>query len=71
MNLMYGVFGRITALKNAITDPWIQGNFTVLNPKWILKPDNISKYLNYTAPKNETNQDNKDLSSTNYEKVKV
>jgi hypothetical protein len=50
---------RITALKNALTDPWIMERLTIVTPKWILTPENLSKYINYAAPKTNKGRDGK------------
>lgn len=69
--IVHSLSDRIDALRNALTDPWVQESNTILSPKWILKPENVAKYLNYTPPKKETDKSNKDLSDTDYGKVTV
>jgi hypothetical protein len=39
---------KITALRNAAASSWIQDNTHVLTPKFILKKENIAKYMNYS-----------------------
>lgn len=46
---------RIKALRNAMTDPyWVERSFD-FPPKWILKSENLQKYLTYAAPNSRTN----------------
>jgi hypothetical protein len=71
---LYSNSDRLTALKNAITDPWIKENSTVLTPKWALKSETIGKYINYAAPKPTTDKSgigSKELSATDYTKVTI
>lgn len=66
----YSFPDRITALKNCMLDPWVKDNFTVLTPKWILKPDSIAKYINFKyASKNNNGSDTKSGSSPKRESV--
>lgn len=50
---------RITALKNCLTNPWIMERLTIITPKWILIPENLSKYIDYAAPKTNKGRDGK------------
>lgn len=70
---LYSNTDRLTAIKNAVTDPWIKENSTVLTPKWALKPDTIGKYINYAAPKSsdKSNKGNAEIASTDYTNVTV
>jgi hypothetical protein len=49
---IYSFTDRVNAVKKALTDPWIKENMGIVTPKWALKPDNTSKYMNYVAPSN-------------------
>jgi len=69
--MIHSLSDRIEALKNAVSDPWVQESNTILSPKWILKPDNVAKYLNYTPAKKDTEKSNQDLSDTDYGKIAV
>lgn len=68
---LYSLTDRLQAVKNATTDPWVQESNTILSPKWILKPDNTAKYMNYRAPEKKQETDNKDLSKNDYGNVIV
>lgn len=65
---IYSNSDRITALKNAMTDPWIKDNSHYVTPKWALKSETIGKYINYEAPKSadRTGKGNVDISKTDY-----
>ena len=42
---------RFKATINSLTDPYIRDNFGILTPKFILKPENLGKYISYMPPK--------------------
>lgn len=67
---VHSLSDRISALKNAVTDPWVKESNSVLSPKWILKPDIVAKYLNYVAPAKKP-EINKDLSKNDYGTIVV
>ena len=52
---------RINALKNAISNPYFSSDKIgiIQNPMWIMNADNISTYMNYTAPKELKKETNK------------
>jgi hypothetical protein len=52
---IYSQTERIQALTNALTDPYIKDNIGILTPKYILRPDNLAKYISYTPPKTSNN----------------
>ena len=52
---IYSQAEKIKALTNAMTDPWIKDNNGALTPVFILKPENLAKYISYTPPKGNTN----------------
>jgi hypothetical protein len=65
---IYSNSDRLTALKNAMSDPWIKENSTVVIPKWALKSETIGKYINYEAPKStdRTGKGSIDIGKTDY-----
>jgi hypothetical protein len=63
---IYSNIDRLTSLKNSLTDPWIKTNNTILTPKYALKPENIAKYINYEAPKPDS-ESGKDISNSGYD----
>ena len=68
-NMDYSLADRMAAVKNSMTDPFIKESPGLLQPKWISKPENIAKYINYKAPK--VNKDGKDIEGIDYGKPEV
>jgi hypothetical protein len=70
---LYSNSDRIAALKNALNDPWVKENSTVLTPKWSLRPETIGKYINYEPPKStlKSNKGSSQISGTNYSDITV
>lgn len=67
---IYSLTDRVNAVKNSLNDEWVQQNIGVLQPKWILKPENTAKYMNY-EPGKRTIQQNKNQSSNLERKAAV
>jgi len=47
-NQVHSLEQKIKALRNAVKSRWLQENNHMLNPKFMLKKDNIAKYMNYS-----------------------
>lgn len=60
---------RIKAVTSALTDPYIKDNFGILTPKFILKADNLGKYISYNPPRNVKNQPKSEISHDDYKQV--
>jgi hypothetical protein len=54
----YSLTERLNAVRNALTDPYVIESSGILSPKWILKAEMVSKYMNYVAPKRTEKTDN-------------
>ena len=57
----YSLPEKVQAVKNAITDTWTQGDKTtnvkdIIRPEWILERKNLSKYINFVAPKKDSKE---------------
>ena len=66
---MYSNSDRLTALKNAFTNPWIVDHSGVVTPEWILKSENINQYLNYVAPSTHIGNNGKETNVPKREAV--
>lgn len=60
---------RIKAVTSALTDPYIKDNFGILTPKFILKADNLGKYISYSPPRGTKNQPKSEISHDDYKQV--
>jgi hypothetical protein len=60
---------RIKAVSNALTDPYIKENIGILTPRFILKPDNLGKYIAYKAPQKSNNQPKTNINENDYKQV--
>ncbi len=49
---------KLKALRNAAASSWIKANEHVLTPKFILKKENIAKYMNFKETQNNTQNGN-------------
>jgi len=50
----YSMDDKLEAVKRALTDPYLLETRTdQINPKFLLTPENIDKYRNFTPPKNK------------------
>jgi hypothetical protein len=52
---IYSLGERCNAVKNSLTDPWVNDNLGIVTPKWILNAEKTAKYINYVAPSATTN----------------
>jgi hypothetical protein len=60
---------RVKAVKAALTDPYIKDNYGILTPKFILKMDNLGKYISYSPPKKSMNQPKSKMNGDDYQQV--
>lgn len=60
---------RIKAVASATTDPFIKDNFGILTPKYILKADNLGKYINYTPAQKSSKQPKSTINEDDYKQV--
>ena len=56
------------AVTAALTDPYIKENVGILTPKYILRSDNLGKYIAYTPPQNK-NQPKSKINNDDYQQV--
>lgn len=60
---------RVKAVTAALTDPYIKDNYGILTPKFILKTDNLGKYISYSPPRNLSHQPKSEISDDDYKQV--
>jgi len=60
---------RVKAVTAALTDPYIKDNYGILTPKFILKTDNLGKYISYSPPRGSNNQPKSEISNDDYKQV--
>lgn len=63
----YSIDDRLKALRNILKNPFFEDKRHVITLKYVCEPENIAKYMNYTAPKEAKKEVKNQIIDNDYE----